>query len=180
MNATGSRWCSVNIGSSNSLVPSGNKVLPEPIFTKFHNAMWVHMAIKSSIPLPRLNVHICYTSLLVDNFWLSKNLIIFQIQNSISLTQVSNDLSRFWLYWCGLHTNRRNPERPSWHLSPIIPICLSICNFCIMRQLSCYIQWSSCVLNAHYATYTWGTSMKGWLSKHAHSALTCPPSLPSG
>ena len=70
-------------------MPSGNKVLPEPIFTKFHNAMWVHIAIMSSIPLPRLNVHICYTSLLVDNFWLSKNLIIFQIQNSISLTQIS-------------------------------------------------------------------------------------------
>ena len=34
MNATRPYWWSVNIGSGNGLVPSGNKPLPEPMLTK--------------------------------------------------------------------------------------------------------------------------------------------------
>ena len=34
MNATGLHWWSVNIGSGNGLVPSGNKPLPEPMLTQ--------------------------------------------------------------------------------------------------------------------------------------------------
>ena len=33
-NVTGFHWGSVNIGSGNGLVPSGNKPLPEPILTQ--------------------------------------------------------------------------------------------------------------------------------------------------
>ena len=30
------RWCSVHTGSGNGLVPSGNKPLPEPVFTPIY------------------------------------------------------------------------------------------------------------------------------------------------
>ena len=40
MNVSGPYWWKVNIGSGNGLVPSGNKPLPEPVFTKISNAMW--------------------------------------------------------------------------------------------------------------------------------------------
>ena len=42
MNVTGLHWWSVNIGSGNGLVPSGNKPLPEPRSTQFSVAMWRH------------------------------------------------------------------------------------------------------------------------------------------
>ena len=34
MNVTGPHWWSVNIGSGNGLVPSGNKPLPEPMLAQ--------------------------------------------------------------------------------------------------------------------------------------------------
>ena len=34
LNITGLHWWSVNIGSGNDLVPSGNKPLPEPMLTQ--------------------------------------------------------------------------------------------------------------------------------------------------
>ena len=42
MNATGPYWLQVNIGSGDGMVPSGNKPLPEPLLTKFSNAIWRH------------------------------------------------------------------------------------------------------------------------------------------
>ena len=42
MNVTGLNWWSVNIGSGNGLVPSGNKPLPEPMLTKISVAIWCH------------------------------------------------------------------------------------------------------------------------------------------
>ena len=42
MSLTGLHWWSVNIGSGNGLVPSGNKPLPEPVLTKISNAIWRH------------------------------------------------------------------------------------------------------------------------------------------
>ena len=42
MNVTGLHWWSVNIGSGNGLVPSGNKPLPEPLLTKICVAIWHH------------------------------------------------------------------------------------------------------------------------------------------
>ena len=40
MNVTGLYWWSVNIGSGNGLVPSGNKPLPEPMLTQISVAIW--------------------------------------------------------------------------------------------------------------------------------------------
>ena len=37
-------WWSVNIGSGNGLVLSGNKPLPEPVLTEISVAMWCHLA----------------------------------------------------------------------------------------------------------------------------------------
>ena len=34
------KWWSVNIGSGNGLVPSGNKLLPEPMLTQIYVAIW--------------------------------------------------------------------------------------------------------------------------------------------
>ena len=42
MNVTGLHWWSLNIGSGNGLVPSGNKPLPEPILTHIYVATWRH------------------------------------------------------------------------------------------------------------------------------------------
>ena len=42
LNVTGLHWWSVNIGSGNGLVPSGNKPLPEPMLIKISNAIWRH------------------------------------------------------------------------------------------------------------------------------------------
>ena len=47
MNATGIHWLSVNTGSGNGLVPSGNKPLPEPMLTKISVAIWRHEATVS-------------------------------------------------------------------------------------------------------------------------------------
>ena len=44
MNVTGLHWWSVNIGSCNGLVPSGNKPLPEPKLTQISFALWCHLA----------------------------------------------------------------------------------------------------------------------------------------
>ena len=41
--ANGLHWWSVNIGSGNGLMPSGNEALPEPIFTHYF-AIWRHSA----------------------------------------------------------------------------------------------------------------------------------------
>ena len=41
-NVTGLHWWSVNIGSGNGLVPSGNKPLPEPTLTQISVAIWCH------------------------------------------------------------------------------------------------------------------------------------------
>ena len=38
----GLHWSSVNIGSGNGLVPSGNKPLPEPMLTHIFVAIWRH------------------------------------------------------------------------------------------------------------------------------------------
>ena len=38
----GLHWWSVNIGSGNGLVPSGNKPLPEPMLTQISVAIWHH------------------------------------------------------------------------------------------------------------------------------------------
>ena len=35
-------WNWFNIGSTNGLVLSGNKPLPEPMLTKFYDAIWRH------------------------------------------------------------------------------------------------------------------------------------------
>ena len=40
LNVTGLHWWSVNIGSSNGLVPSGNKPLPEPMLTHISVTTW--------------------------------------------------------------------------------------------------------------------------------------------
>ena len=37
-------WYYINIGSGNVLVPSGNKLLPEAMFTQFCDAIWRHLA----------------------------------------------------------------------------------------------------------------------------------------
>ena len=42
MNGTGLNWREVNTGSGNGLVPSGNKPLPEPMWSKFYDAIWCH------------------------------------------------------------------------------------------------------------------------------------------
>ena len=42
MNATGPYLLSVNIGSGNGLVPSGNKPLPETMLTQFIDAYMRH------------------------------------------------------------------------------------------------------------------------------------------
>ena len=42
MNVIGLHWWSVNIGSGNGLVPSGNKPLPEPMLTDISVAIWCH------------------------------------------------------------------------------------------------------------------------------------------
>ena len=42
MNVTGLHWWSVNIGSGNGLVLSGNKPLPEPKLTQISVAIWCH------------------------------------------------------------------------------------------------------------------------------------------
>ena len=47
MNVTGLNWWSVNIGSGNGLVPSGNKPSPEPILTYIPVAIWHHKATMS-------------------------------------------------------------------------------------------------------------------------------------
>ena len=40
MNVSGPHWWSVNIGSGNGLVPSGNKPLPEPMLTQISVTIW--------------------------------------------------------------------------------------------------------------------------------------------
>ena len=47
MNVIGLDWWSVNIGSGNGLVPSGNKPLPEPMLTQTSVAIWHHYATMS-------------------------------------------------------------------------------------------------------------------------------------
>ena len=47
MNVTGLHWWSVNIGSGNGLVKSGNKPLPEPILTQIFATIWRHLATMS-------------------------------------------------------------------------------------------------------------------------------------
>ena len=42
MHVTGLHWWSVNMGSGNGLVPSGNKPLPEPMLTQIYVAVWRH------------------------------------------------------------------------------------------------------------------------------------------
>ena len=42
MNVIGLCWWSVNIGSGNGLVPSGNKPLPEPMLTQISVTIWRH------------------------------------------------------------------------------------------------------------------------------------------
>ena len=42
MNVTGLQWWSVNIGSGNGLVPSGNKPLHAPMLTQISVAIWRH------------------------------------------------------------------------------------------------------------------------------------------
>ena len=42
MNVTGLHWWSVNTGSGNGLVPSGNKSLPEPMLTQISVAISHH------------------------------------------------------------------------------------------------------------------------------------------
>ena len=42
MNVTGLHWWSVNIGSGNGLVPSGNKPVPEPMLTQIYVVTWRH------------------------------------------------------------------------------------------------------------------------------------------
>ena len=44
MNATRPHWWSVNTGSGNGLVLSGNKPLPEPMLTQFCVTIWCHQA----------------------------------------------------------------------------------------------------------------------------------------
>ena len=40
-------WLQVNFGSRNSLVPSGIKLLPEPMLTKIYIAIWRQLAAMS-------------------------------------------------------------------------------------------------------------------------------------
>ena len=47
MNVTGLHWWSVNIGSGDGLVPSGNKPLPEPMLTQIYVAKWHHQVSMS-------------------------------------------------------------------------------------------------------------------------------------
>ena len=42
MNVIRLHWLSVNIGSGNGLVPSGNKPLPELMLTQIHATIWRH------------------------------------------------------------------------------------------------------------------------------------------
>ena len=46
-NTTGLRWCYVNTGSDNDLVPDGTKPLPEPVLTKFYAVIWRHPVLMS-------------------------------------------------------------------------------------------------------------------------------------
>ena len=46
MNAAGPNRL-VNVGSSNGVVPSCNKPLPEPVLTKIYLAIWRHLATMS-------------------------------------------------------------------------------------------------------------------------------------
>ena len=47
MNATGPYWWSVNIGSGNGLVLSGNKPLTEPMLIQIYVAKWRYYASMS-------------------------------------------------------------------------------------------------------------------------------------
>ena len=55
MNVTGLHWLSVNIGSGNGLVPSGNKPLTEPMLTQttLYNAS-IHQGAHLSLTDARL------------------------------------------------------------------------------------------------------------------------------
>ena len=44
---TGLHWRSLNIGSGNGFVPSGNKPLPEPMLNQISVAIWCHYATMS-------------------------------------------------------------------------------------------------------------------------------------
>ena len=50
VNAIRLHLSSVNIGSDNGLVPSGNKPLPEPVLTQIYVAIWCHQAKMSWSP----------------------------------------------------------------------------------------------------------------------------------
>ena len=62
MNATGPSWWWVNIGSTNGLVPSGNKPLPEPMLTQIYAANGVTRPQWVEISLAHLNSDFNYFS----------------------------------------------------------------------------------------------------------------------
>ena len=68
------QWTSLMIsqhGSGNGMVPSGNKLLPEPMLTQFHVAIWRHQAtnaIKSHLSLISISVAHSYQCAKL-NFW---------------------------------------------------------------------------------------------------------------
>ena len=45
-NAIEPHWWKVNIDSGNVLVPSGNKLLPEPMLTNIYDGIWLHYELK--------------------------------------------------------------------------------------------------------------------------------------
>ena len=72
----------VNIRSGNALVPSGNKSLPEPVFTKIHIAIWCHWATMSW--------HLCLfsnTKLLFPIWPLKYGMTLWHRVNTLGLEQ---------------------------------------------------------------------------------------------
>ena len=67
-NLDGPQWCLANISSGNGLVPSGTKPSPEPMFTKFYDAIWCHSTVGYSWLTPWCRVTICVS--IPRNLWL--------------------------------------------------------------------------------------------------------------
>ena len=87
MNISWLYWWSVNIGSGNGLVPSGNKPLPEPILTQISDTIWRHW---QWVNLIMLGLFQCYVTLVAaDIHYL---LFVAEWQHMASYIFVNNGL----------------------------------------------------------------------------------------
>ena len=100
------RWmphttCEDKSTSVNGLVPSGNKPLPEPIFTKFYVAMWRHQVTMSKLIFPFDKMATILETTFLNVFW---NFVFwFEFHWSLFLMvqlTVSHHWFRFDLTWC--------------------------------------------------------------------------------